>query len=267
MAPINEESSRSSIFIPLDFKKYMEDQNRKHNDGTETDPRTANLEKYIIRNGNDDTETAPSKSITYLSWTLIVKIIVIIIFLIIRFVHPSKPEFIIQDATIFTFNLCTGEPPSSTTLLSSTLQITIASKNQNGLSADIYYHELSIYGEYKNQRVTYETDIPRSYQKNMEDNVWSLFINATNVPISPFNVPFLKQDQLNGIINLTIKLDGNVSWKVWSLNTRKYHIHVRCSATMDFGQGKFTTNDAINGDFLFPSVKYILFKRCNVVTV
>ncbi|XP_047309575.1 NDR1/HIN1-like protein 12 [Impatiens glandulifera] len=213
MAPINKESSRYGI----DFPNF--DQNRKHNDGTETDP---------------------SKSITCLSWALIVKIIVIIIFLIIRFVHPSKPEFIIQDATIFTFNLCTGEPPSSTTLLSSTLQITIASKNQNGLSADIYYHELSIYGEYKNQRVTYETDIPRSYQKNMEDNVWSLFINATNVPISPFNVPFLKQDQLNGIINLTIKLDGN---------------------------GKFATNDAINGDFLFPSVKYILFKRCSVVTV
>ncbi|XP_047309577.1 NDR1/HIN1-like protein 1 [Impatiens glandulifera] len=265
---IDEESSRSTIFIPFDFKNFIKDQQRNRNDDTGPDPpRTVDLEKYI-RNGNDDTETDPSKSITYLNCTLILNIIAIIIFLIIRFVHPTKPEFIIQDATIFTFNLCTGAPPStSTTLLSSTLQITIAIKNQNGLSADIFYNDLSIYGEYKNQRVTYETDIPRFYQKNMDTNVWSLFINATNVPISPFNVPFLKQDQLNGIINLNIKLDGSLSWKVWILNTRKYHIHVRCSAMMDFGQGKFATNDVVNGDFLFPSVKYILFKRCSVITI
>ncbi|XP_047309934.1 NDR1/HIN1-like protein 1 [Impatiens glandulifera] len=208
-----------------------------------------------------DQQEQATKHNTKLIIGIIFNLIIISIFLIIHFAHPKKPQFIIQDATVFTFNLSSSFPPSN--LLSSTLQITIASKNPNDNSG-IYYDDLGIYAEYKNQQITYETDIPRGvYQGHKETHVWSLLINGTNVPIAPYNVPFLKQDQSNGIINLTIKLDGHVHWKIGALNTRKYHIHVLCSAMLDFGQGKFGSND-FNGVFVFESVKYLLYRRCSV---
>ncbi|XP_047309578.1 NDR1/HIN1-like protein 1 [Impatiens glandulifera] len=134
-----------------------------------------------------DQQEQATKHNTKLIIGIIINLIFISIYLIIRFAHPSKPQFIIQDATVFTFNLS-----SSLNLLSSTLQITIASKNPNDISG-IYYDDLGIYAEYMNQQITYQTDIPRGvYQGRKEIHVWSLFINGTNVPIAPYNVPFLK---------------------------------------------------------------------------
>ncbi|XP_047309249.1 NDR1/HIN1-like protein 1 [Impatiens glandulifera] len=239
---VDEESSKSTLQIPFDIQKYADEHNRS----------------------SEDTELNTTKRKTKLIVLILFNLIIISILLIIRFAHPSKPQFIIQDATVFNFNLSSpSSSPPPLNLLSSTLQITISSQNPNDNSG-IYYDDLGIYAEYKNQQITYQTDISRGvYQGHKGSNVWSLFINGTNVPIAPYNVPFLKQDQLNGIINLTIKLDGHVHWKIGELNTRKYHIHVLCSAMMDFGQGKFGTND-VNGVFVFASVKYLLYRRCSV---
>ncbi|XP_047309212.1 NDR1/HIN1-like protein 1 [Impatiens glandulifera] len=214
---------------------------------------------------DDDTLTIPRPlvNLTNQNTRKKTRLIVLIMFnltiisfiLIIRFAHPQKPKFLLQDATVFIFNLSTSPP----NLLNSTLQITIASQNPNKVSG-IYYDDLGIYAEYKEQQITYQTAIPRVYQDHKETNVWSLFINGGNVPIAPYNVPVLRWDQSNGFINLVIKIDGHVRWKIGSFTTRKYHFHVVCNANMDF-RGKFSNNDGV---VVFSSVKYQLYRRCTV---
>ncbi|XP_047309574.1 NDR1/HIN1-like protein 1 [Impatiens glandulifera] len=193
------------------------------------------------------------------------KLSIIIIIIIICFGHPTKPKFILQDATFFTFNLSTTasatSPPS--TLLSSTLQITIASTNPNTKSG-INYHDLGIYIEYKNQQITYQTSIPIVYQGHKETKVWSLLINGTNILISPDNAHFLTWDQSNRSITLIIKLDGHVNWKIGGVTTRKYHIHVSCNAILDL-TGATTGDTNTDGFFVFGPVKYMFYRPCYVL--
>ncbi|XP_047309140.1 NDR1/HIN1-like protein 1 [Impatiens glandulifera] len=178
-------------------------------------------------------------------------IVLVVVLLIWAILHPQKPRFILQDATIFNFNI------SAPNLISSNLQITVASQNPND-QIGVFYDKLSAYAVYQNQQITYYSAIPPVYQGHKDNNVWSPFLYGVNVPIAPYNGEALTQDQSDGSVNLMIKLDGHVRWKVGTFTSRRYHIHVRCPATINFGSG------ASNGVFVVTVVKYQLDRSCSV---
>ncbi|ESQ52220.1 hypothetical protein EUTSA_v10017629mg [Eutrema salsugineum] len=125
-------------------------------------------------------------------------IVLITIFLVLIILRPTKPRFILQDASVFAFNL------SQPKLLTSNLQVRIATHNPNS-RIEIYYDRLHVYATYWNQQITLRTAIPPKYQGHKEDNVWSPFIYA-----------------------LALGDEQNRGWKVGTLITGKYHLHVRC---------------------------------------
>ncbi|XP_024004143.1 LOW QUALITY PROTEIN: NDR1/HIN1-like protein 12 [Eutrema salsugineum] len=138
-------------------------------------------------------------------------IVLITIFLVLIILRPTKPRFILQDASVFAFNL------SQPKLLTSNLQVRIATHNPNS-RIEIYYDRLHVYATYWNQQITLRTAIPPKYQGHKEDNVWSPFIYALA----------LGDEQNRGFVALIIRADGRVRWKVGTLITGKYHLHVRC---------------------------------------
>ncbi|KAG9160424.1 hypothetical protein Leryth_008835 [Lithospermum erythrorhizon] len=183
---------------------------------------------------------------------LIILFICLFIFLLTwAILQPRKPRFILQDATIFNFNV------SAPNLLSSQMQVTVFARNPNR-RIGIYYDNLDIYATYHSQQITYYTVIPAAYQGHKDNNVWSPFVYGNNVPIAPYNGPALTSDQTSGSVWLTIKIDGRVKWKVGSIITGRYHLHVTCPAYIPFG------NKNNNGLFAGTAVKFQLQQKCRV---
>ncbi|KAK1404664.1 VAMP protein SEC22 [Heracleum sosnowskyi] len=178
--------------------------------------------------------------------------IVLLVFLITwAILQPKKPRFIVRDATIYNFKIA-----SSPDLLTSNFQITVSSRNPND-NIGIYYDKLDVYASYRGQQITYYTDIPSTYQGHKGVNVWSPFISGTSVPIAPFIGEALSTDQASGGIQMTIKINGRVRWKVGTFVSGRYHLHVTCPVYIPCGN----KNDNFNGE---TSIKFPLLASCKV---
>lgn len=182
---------------------------------------------------------------------IFILLVLITIFLIWAILRPTKPRFILQDATLYTFNASTAN------FLTSTMQVTLSSRNPNR-RIGIYYDRLAVYATYRSQQITLRTQIPATYQGHKEVNVWSPFVDGSAVPVAPYNSVALKQEQQNGVVSLMIKIDGRVRWKVGAFISGRYHLYVRCPAVITFG-GR-TTGVVVGNN----AVKYQLVTGCSV---
>ncbi|KAK9079226.1 hypothetical protein SSX86_000896 [Deinandra increscens subsp. villosa] len=186
-----------------------------------------------------------------IGFAILAAIVLLIFFITWAILHPKKPKFVLQDATIYGFNV------SAPILLSSNFQITVSARNPNS-KVGIYYDQLDIFATYHSQQITYFTQIQPVYQGHKDLNIWSPFVYGTNVPVAPYNGATLTQDQANGAIGLVVKINGRVRWKVGSFISGRYHLHVTCPAYIPFGN----KNSGIAG--VVTGVKYQLAQKCSV---
>ncbi|KAK4749263.1 hypothetical protein SAY87_026712 [Trapa incisa] len=170
--------------------------------------------------------------------------------------RPKKPRFVLRDVTVRAFNA------SVPNFLTSNFAITVSSRNPND-RIGVYYDRLDVYATYRSQQITFRTRIPPTYQGHEEVNVWSPIIDGTTVPVAPYNSLALVQDEAAGVIRLLIKIDGRVRFKLGTFITKRYHIHVKCLATIPFGSTSSCCGGAgiIVGD---NAVKFQLVERCSV---
>ncbi|KAF7805744.1 NDR1/HIN1-like protein 1 [Senna tora] len=186
-------------------------------------------------------------------------LILLIIFLIWIILRPSKPRFILQDATVFAFNLSSPVAPTLTpNTISITMQVTLSAHNPND-RIGIYYHKLDVYASYRNQQISLGTLLPASYQGHKDVTVWSPFLYGTAVPVSPYVLDSLRQDQNAGGVLVNVKVNGRVKWKVGSWVSGRYHLFVNCPAYIRFA------GDAANGiGVVGPAVKFQILQSCSV---
>ncbi|KAI3874525.1 hypothetical protein MKX03_004855 [Papaver bracteatum] len=182
--------------------------------------------------------------------TIFIIAVLFIILLVWLILRPTKPVFTLQDATVYQFNV------TQPNFLSSTLQITVASRNPND-KIGIYYDKLDIYASYRNQQITLPTVLPQTYQGHKDVNVWSPYVYGNTIPIAPFLAVSLDQEQKGGMVLIYIKIDGKLRWKVGTWISGHYHINVNCPAYLTFGS-KF------NGVSVGPAaVKYQIGRDCH----
>jgi len=187
-------------------------------------------------------------------------LILITIFLIWIILRPTKPRFMIQDATIYTFNISSpnSSPFPTPNTLTLTMQVTLSTHNPNK-RIGIYYQKLHVYASYKSQQISLSTSIPDTYQGHKDFTIWSPFIYGVGVPVSPFTLSNLQQDQNNGMVLVNIKVNGRVKWKVGSWISGRYHIFANCPAYVRF------SGDRNNGvGVVAPAVKFQLLQSCHV---
>ncbi|EFH48383.1 hypothetical protein ARALYDRAFT_910523 [Arabidopsis lyrata subsp. lyrata] len=156
---------------------------------------------------------------------IILFLIFLVIFLVWAILHPSKPRFILRDATVVNFNVF-GNPPH----LTSSFKITLSSRNPND-KIGIYYDRLDVYASYGNQQITSPTAMPTTYQGHKEVKDWSPFVGGNSIHLAPYNALNLEQ----GTIMLMLHLNGRVRWKFGTFITGKYHLYVRCRAFINIG--------------------------------
>lgn len=184
-----------------------------------------------------------------IGFIILVLFLILLIWLILR---PTKPHFILQDATVYAFNL-SGAANSLTT----NLQVTLSSRNPNG-RIGIYYDKVDVYAAYHNQQITLPTLLPATYQGHEDVAVWSPFLYGNSVPVAPYIGVSLNQDQIAGTVLVNIRVDGRIRWKVGTFISGKYRLYVNCPAYINFG-GRG------NGVAVGPAaIKYQLILDCHV---
>lgn len=191
-----------------------------------------------------------------------VVLILLIVFLIWIILRPTKPRFILEDATVFAFNLSSPgatEPPSLTpNTLTITMQVTLWARNPNE-RIGIYYQKLDVYASYRNQQISLGTVLPATYQGHKDVTVWSPFLYGTAVPVSPYVLDSLRQDQNAGGVLVNVKVNGRMKWKVGTWVSGKYHIFVNCPAYIRFA-GDGDKGIGVVG----PAVKFQILQSCSV---
>ena len=181
-------------------------------------------------------------------------LLALVIFIIWAVLHPTKPNFVLQDVTVYNLTTTAGPPY----ILTSTIQVTISSKNPND-RIGIYYQKFDVYVTYRTQQITMATVLQPSYQGHHDVTVWSPFLYGNAVPISPYLQVVLSQDLNVGSMLVTVKMAGRVRWKVGSWVSGKYHLDVNCPAYLRFG-------NPTEGIPVGPTLKFQLLQHCHVET-
>ncbi|KAL9228617.1 hypothetical protein vseg_004173 [Gypsophila vaccaria] len=190
-------------------------------------------------------------------------IVLFVVFLIWLILRPTKPRFILQDATIYSFNV------TQPNMLSSTFQITLSTRNPNQ-RIGVYYDRVDVYASYHNQQVSLPTRLPPTYQGHKDIIVWSPFLYGQSVPVAPYLGMSLQQDQNAGLVLMNIKIDGRVRWKVGTWISGKYRLNVNCPAIISFknkgnDNGNGNGNGNLNSGVTFGAgIKYQLASSCEV---
>lgn len=181
------------------------------------------------------------------AFVVAVLFIILLVWLILR---PTKPHFVLQDATVYAFNL------TAPNFLTATLQITLSSRNPNG-RIGVYYDRLDVYAAYHSQQITPATRLPASYQGHKDITVWSPFLYGSAVPVAPYLAESLNHDQLTGTVLINVRVDGRVKWKVGTFVSGSYHLYANCPAYINFGSRD-------NAVAVGSAIKYQLLLDCNV---
>ncbi|KAI4375836.1 hypothetical protein MLD38_013657 [Melastoma candidum] len=176
--------------------------------------------------------------------------------------HPKTPEFVLEDATVYSFNASTYG-----NLVTSEIQVTITSQNPDSNRQGIFYDRLDVYATFRDQEVTLRTSIPPTYEGSGDSNVWSPYLYGISVPVSSTNALALSSDEGNGVLRLEIKVQGQVTWRLGSFRSGG-SIFVNCpidiityhnSYNYDVGGVSKTASVVSNG-----GVKYQLMQDCDV---
>lgn len=181
------------------------------------------------------------------------------IFLVWAILRPTKPSFILREATVYVFNISTSPDPYST--LTTTMQVTVSSKNSMD-RVGIYYQKLDIYATYRSQQITIPTLLPTAYQGTNEISEWSPFLYGTAVPVWPGLLVILQQDLNVGGVLLNVKINGNIKWQVSTWISGNYQLNVNCPAYIKFGDQPNPGPGIPSGPV--PLMKFELAQSCSV---
>ncbi|KAL5763681.1 hypothetical protein ACOSQ2_016275 [Xanthoceras sorbifolium] len=201
---------------------------------------------------DDDEKKKLHRHILYGVIAFIVAVL-LVIFLFWIITRPTKPTFVLQDATLYAFNL-SATPPNT---LMTDIQVTISSRNPNQ-RIGVYYEKLDVYASYRNQQITLPTSLPVTYQGHKDVNVWSPYLYGDAVPVSPYVTTALCQDMNTGMVLINIKVDGKVKWKVGSWVSGKYHLNANCPAYISL------SGERSKGIAAGAAIKYQLVQGCTV---
>ncbi|VAI29636.1 NDR1/HIN1-like protein 1 [Triticum dicoccoides] len=166
-----------------------------------------------------------------LGMAFIVAVIALIVYLVLR---PTHPSFFLQDASLRQLDLS-----NSSGLLSTSLQVTVASRNPND-RIGVYYDRLDVYASYDFQQITVAASLPPVYQGHGDIDIWSPVLDGPNVPFAPYLASKISQDCQAGHLVLHVKIDGRVRWKVGSWISGHYHLFVTCQALLETVRGNGT---------------------------
>lgn len=152
-----------------------------------------------------------------LALIVLVGLVVLITWLVIK---PKKIQFSIDEGWIREYNLTNGK-------LNSTFNFVVRAYNANN-KASIYYDPMKVTVSYRGQTVSSDTIEP-FFQPHKNVTRFLLQNAARNVPLPDVVVHDLKVERTGGEVDLDIRLQGKIRFKVGAWKSRRYKLKVLCS--------------------------------------
>ncbi|KAJ1703181.1 hypothetical protein LUZ63_002960 [Rhynchospora breviuscula] len=174
----------------------------------------------------------------------IVGLAVLLVWLILR---PTKPTFSLQSISVLNITLSKSDQSYNVTVLFTTLQISIFSRNPNS-HIGIYYDRLHTVASYRNQQITSSTTLPAAYLTSGDSVIWAPYVSTPSggAILAPSLGDALVQDQAAGVLLLHVEVMGRLRWKVGTWVSGGYHLHASCPA--------YLSADSNNGSFRFRQI-------------
>jgi len=152
---------------------------------------------------------------------ILLAVVILVIFLVL---HPHKPRFYLQSATVRQLNLSDG-------FLTSNLQFTVVSHNPND-RVGVLYDSLRTYASYLGQQITPQYPLPPFYQDDQDLNVLTPLLCGNSIPLAPVVCQQLNYDRQNGLLSLSLRIEGTIRWKVGTWTSGHYHLNANCWAIL-----------------------------------
>ncbi|KAJ4810951.1 hypothetical protein LUZ62_023517 [Rhynchospora pubera] len=174
----------------------------------------------------------------------IVGLAVLLVWLILR---PTKPTFSLQSISVLNLTLSKSDESYNFTVLFTTLQLSIFSRNPNS-HIGIYYDRLHTVGSYRNQQITSPTTLPAAYLTSGDSVIWAPYVStpSSGAILAPSLGDALVQDQAAGVLLLHVEVMGRLRWKVGTWVSGGYHLHASCPA--------YLSADSNGGSFRFRQI-------------
>ncbi|XP_031503891.1 NDR1/HIN1-like protein 1 [Nymphaea colorata] len=162
------------------------------------------------------------------SFLSVVLLTILIIYLVLL---PSKPSFVLQDASVVQLK-ATGPG-----LISSSIQASIVSHNSNN-RVGIFYDTLEAHVAYLDQQITPPVLLPQTYQSPDESSVWTPLMCGTDVPAAPYVVASIQQTPSYASTSFSVRIGGKLRWQVGSWTSGHYGFYVQCDAYLPLSGGR-----------------------------
>ncbi|KAK1430470.1 hypothetical protein QVD17_13217 [Tagetes erecta] len=147
---------------------------------------------------------------------------------------PSLTNFTLNNVNIYTFNFS-----NATSTLTSNIQITVSCKT---VIEGIHLDEMDVYASYEGQTITLPTMISPTFMPDpLDDVVWSLYLNGTEVPVPPSIASSLIKDKAAGTVPIDFMFTARLRSKV-DYVTVKNRLEVDCLSYVMFGNNRNDTN-------------------------
>ncbi|XP_057853865.1 NDR1/HIN1-like protein 26 [Cryptomeria japonica] len=157
----------------------------------------------------------------------VVLFIILVIYLALR---PHKPQFSVQDAIIYKWNVTDDDARA----LTSSLQFTVISHNPND-KIGVYYDRISAYATYQTQQITQTIWLTPFYQDHHDTTTIPAVFNGTVSPLAPLVADNWRAElQQTGVLHVNLRIGGRIRWKVGTWTSGHYHLNVNCFAIMGF---------------------------------
>ncbi|XP_030532396.1 NDR1/HIN1-like protein 26 [Rhodamnia argentea] len=156
--------------------------------------------------------------------------LVVLVWLIL---HPTKPQFTIKEADINQLNL-------SSPRLNYSIRLTLLTENPNG-KVGIYYDNLQVYVAYRGQQITEESTLPPFYQGQQHSDLLTASLVGNGLPVAASLSYQVGRDQTAGQLVLSVKVNGQLRWKVGTWVSRQYTLNVNCTVVMAFQPSALVT--------------------------
>jgi len=142
---------------------------------------------------------------------------ILIIWLVI---HPHKPRYYVNHASVSHFSLT----PDG--LVSANLHFDMATRNPNRKIA-IYYYRMQAFLLYGSDQIGWAT-LPMFYQGHKNTTFLQTNVAGQGVPLKSGSAEDLKLEQTAGTLDLDLKLYARLRFKVGSWKSKRYTMRVHC---------------------------------------
>eukprot|EP01018_Ginkgo_biloba_P020628 Gb_26591 [translate_table: standard] len=139
-------------------------------------------------------------------------------------VRPTKPKFYVETASFSQFYI------TAQGRLNANIDLTVTARNPNK-KMGIYYDTVQARAYYEGERISW-TPLPSFYQGHKNTTLLRPTLTARSLYLPTAVSDRLSEDKSNGLVDINIRLNSRVRFKLGKLKTKRHSVKVNCHISL-----------------------------------